>query len=116
MLTQPVYTHSEALAAICLFEAMLECVLHDKTADTPLMRVWANDGVCAMRNISLSNAKLADWLFANAPSDLFDRFTFDWEMCPAIIEAINWENDPIPQDYAALGAKVYESLRKSLYI
>ncbi len=90
------YTHPEVLAALCVWEEMLAKRCRDKTM-TPFMRAWDLGGSGAMRGHAVDVGRWIESLFVGAPGDLADpmnalcdKYPFDWEVVPALVDIVAW--------------------------
>lgn len=83
-----------ALTALAVWEAMLEDLRgrplrHNKNA---LALLWEFKGTAAMRELALDLAPSIDEVWEAGPPIAFDGYSWDWDVIPAILKYVNWED------------------------
>lgn len=80
-LNAPTYSNDEALAAMCLWEVVLEQSHAVGRLPAPWDEDRENEGTCALRDRILDMAKLCERDWEEAHPEFFDE-PFDWEFAP----------------------------------
>jgi hypothetical protein len=82
------YDEQQALAALCIWEAMLE--IRD---DVPALdKQWEDEGTCAMRAVALELAPIWEASYNTLSEDERDTYSYDWEFVPAFV-VLEYETD-----------------------
>lgn len=94
-------TVDDAVTALAIWEYVSAASLH-RAKHPALAAHRAAVGTYALREACLALAPYCNRVWHLLPDDLRDAEPWDWEIIPAIIDAIDWPNDPPPeQDMAA---------------
>lgn len=98
--TAPVYSSLQAEAMLCLWEEMLDRhrdASHARPEDiTPaqsaLLKLWEDEGTVGMRHHAKDLAAFALAVYDAIPANLTDGHAYDWEVIPAILNAVQWRS------------------------
>ena len=100
MADEKLYSAAEMQAALCVWEAMLDKRMSSKEPESPFMRTWDNSGAHEMRDLATEIAVWIEALFEGSErgdmshpwNALCDALSFDWEIVPAVIDMIEWDD------------------------
>lgn len=114
---QMTFTRLEGEAALCLWEAMNDarCASPPPQWAAPMLAHWEASGSVQMRHHALDLAAWACRVFDLIPEEDRDGFAYDWEVIPAILAHVGWQegaNGPIEPAAADVAAAVAAELRK----
>lgn len=90
--TKDRYTHSEAAVALMLWESYVDMDVRRARPDS-LAEIADDYGAGTVREFMLPLAVLVElmWVYSgNKQGNALDDWSFDWEVCPAVIEVIDW--------------------------